>query len=293
MFFLLAFVTCELIGGQLGNQMHEIATTLAYGWDHGYHPLFPCLHRGDANIPANRERVFFRLDTSPLPNACSYVFEHYSNFTYKPIPDHADLDLKGLFQCYEYYHHHRERLKDIFAPSAEEYEKLKGRYAHLINHPNTVAIHVRTFNKEWHDLIPFVGMDYYIRAMNQFPPDSLFVIFSDRINWCKHHFSRFNANMVFIEGQDHIEDFFLMSMMKHHIIANSSFSWWAAYLCRNPGQRVVAPSHFLRPKPYLEPVYRSTPPGWKILNIELNIKKNPYPVDMKAYDRISQSLDTQ
>src|SRR5579862_6430206 len=69
------FVTCNL-HGQLGNQLYEIATTLAYAWDHVAIPMFPELKKSNFNIPINRERIFFRLNASSLPRPIKYTFKH-------------------------------------------------------------------------------------------------------------------------------------------------------------------------------------------------------------------------
>jgi len=240
------FVTCHF-RGQLGNQLHQIATTLAHAWDNNLEPIFPELKRNDLNIPINRKRIFFRLNASPLPRPIQDTFKQLHHFEKIEIPCKPDHMLNGHFQTWEYYDHHRQKILDLFAPRDQELNQLKSKYAELLNHPLTVGVHVRTFNKKWSKHIPFVGLAYYEKALSHFPPEALFVIFSDRINWCKHHFKKFNRPMIFIEKQDHIQDLFLMSMLKHNIIGNSSFSWWAAYLNKNPNKMVIAPSHFIRP----------------------------------------------
>ena len=282
------FVTCTL-HGQLGNQLHEIATTLAYAWDNDSDPIFPELNKKELNIPINKDRIFFRLKNSRLPRKIRSTFKSYSNFEKEFIPKLMDVRLFGYFQTWEYYHHHRDQLIETFAPSENEENQIRLTHEVLLSHPNTVAIHVRTFNKEWASGIPFVGLDYYERAMDLFPEDCLFVVFSDRINWCKHHFKKIDRPMVFIEGQDHIQDFFLMSMLKHNIIGNSSYSWWAAYLNKNQEKIVVGPSHFIQISENTSK-YNALLPEW----IELQINcSNPYPEDLKSYDEFSQSIDTQ
>src|SRR5947209_6890576 len=86
------YVTCTL-SGQLGNQMFEIACTLAYAWDHQAQALFPDLNRTDYNIPINRKKIFFRLDASPLPRPVQNVFGQYVPFTKVEIPYIPDQNL--------------------------------------------------------------------------------------------------------------------------------------------------------------------------------------------------------
>src|SRR5437016_5021446 len=66
------YVTCHL-SGQLGNQLYQIATTLAYAWDNNADPIFPDLNRKDLNIPINCKRVFYRLNKSSLPRPVAHT----------------------------------------------------------------------------------------------------------------------------------------------------------------------------------------------------------------------------
>lgn len=284
-----SFVTCHMSPGQLGNQLFVVATTLAFAWDHDMEALFPELHGEVFNLPINRERIFFRLNSSPLPRPIKYTFTHIDNFVKVDIPVNEDQYLFGYFQTWKYFDHHREKIQQIFAPRPEEEIYLKIKYATLLEHPLTVGVHVRTYNRYWGTtMIPFIGLDYYEKALQIFPPETLFVVFSDRINWCAHHFSRFNRQFIFINSQDHIEDLFLMSKLKHNIIGNSSYSWWGAYLNKHPNKIVVVPSHYthlLSETPYM--------PDWHIIDIDYDYIFNHYPEDINFYDAHSQSLDTQ
>jgi len=288
------YVTCRL-DGQLGNQLHQIATTLAYAWDNGARPVFPELEKTDFNIPINLKKVFFRLDTSGLPRPILHIFEHPFMFEKKDIPIKPDLKLCGYFQTWKYFDHYREKIIDIFAPHPDELNQIQSKYAGILKHPFTVGVHVRTFNKTRSEKLPFVGLAYYEKALRYFSKDALFVVFSDRINWCKHHFKKFNRPMIFIDGHDnYIEDFFLMSMLKHNIIGNSSFSWWAAYLNRNLNKIVIAPSHFTGQRNMEKmKITSANLPDWITIPSNPNHSIDPYPKDMYDYDAVSQSIDTQ
>jgi hypothetical protein len=281
-------VSCSLFG-QLGNQLFQISTTLAYAWDYGAKPIFPELNKQEYRISYNRDHIFFRLDASAATRPWTSAYAA-SDCSTEKVPFKPDQYLQGYFQSWHHFHHHRDRLLDIFSPSPSYLQQIKEKYGDLIDHPNTVSIHVRTGSKHKHETegFRFVGLDYYRRAVRLFPEDSLFVVFSDRIGWCKHHFE-FCKNVVFIEGNDHILDLFLMSMMKHNIMGNSTFSWWGAYLNANPNKMTVVPF------PWSHPAVHSFPPNppvgyflpeWIVLQVDLNA---PYPKDMPNYK--TQSID--
>jgi len=99
--------------------------------------------------------------------------------------------------------------------------------------------------------------------------------------------------MIFVEGNDHIQDLFLATMLKGHILSNSSFSWWSAYLNKSAEKVVVAPKFWYRLNiNYFLPNAEShiTFPDWVLLDTNPDAS---YPEDMKSYDHYSRSLDTQ
>lgn len=281
------YVTCDIKGG-LGNQLYEISTTLAYAWDHGAIPVFPDLNNSNYHLPVHRHKIFFRLDSSSPPRPFSTSYQEISWFSSEDLPFRPDQRLIGYFQAWRRFDHYRDRLLEVFAPSDTILSYLNQKYGKLISRPNTVGVHVRTFNATLHasKIHPFMGMEYYAKAMAMFPPDTIFVIFSDRINWCKKHFPKLKRPCVFIEGNDEIEDFFLMSMMKHQIMPNSTFSWWAAYLNKNPDKIVIGPTSLQHPDLFAFPLRQPNDfylPEWVL--VEPNYSE-PYPADMTDYDNI-------
>jgi hypothetical protein len=119
-----------------------------------------------------------------------------------------------------------------------------------IKSTEAVSLHVRrgdyatdpSTNRR-HGTLP---LEYYHRAIDlilQRHPNSVFFIFSDDIPWIKDNLG-VNSEIVFVDHNSEktdYEDLRLMSYCQHHIIANSSFSWWGAWLCLNEDKIVVAP----------------------------------------------------
>ena len=265
-YFLLSFflfLSCSLsygpsyvagtLEGQLGNQCFQIAAAFSHAWDHDATPLIPDLVTNPYyNIPTNREKVFWRIqtkETSP-PIAFHYVEKETP---YAPIPYHPNIQLKGSFQSEKYFRRHKEKILDLFSPSAEILKHLKEKYSHIINHPKAVSIHYRSYQKgmglyHWETSMNEIycdnGKEYLQKAVSLFSQDALFVVFSNDINWCKTNLQGLAKNLIFIENEPYYHDFYLMSLCKHQIISNSSFSWWAAYLNRNPDKIVVAPMNW-------------------------------------------------
>ena len=113
---------------------------------------------------------------------------------------------------------------------------------------NTVSLHVRRgdyINKE--NYHPLQTIDYYKNAYDIINENSINVlILSDDVNWCKKNI-KFN-NISYIENETNIIDLYIMSLCKHNIIANSSFSWWGAWLNENKNKKVICPINWFGEK---------------------------------------------
>ena len=92
-----------------------------------------------------------------------------------------------------------------------------------------------------------VDIDYIRKARSFFDNEYTFVTFSDDIEWCKNNI-RFEKNDVFVENKTEIFDLYLMTLMDHNIISNSTFSWWGAYLNKNLEKKVISPRTWFRKK---------------------------------------------
>lgn len=284
------YVICDgLCNGRLGNQLFIISTALAYSWDNDLKPRFPCLNAITNQLSYNRDKFFFRLNAEPFPYKIQHHY-HQKIEHYQEIPlfnPRKNLCLKGYFLSWKYFHHRRAELQAYYEPSEEVMNYLQNAYGELIKRNDTVAVHVRTYSKKYHYAgICFVGLQYFEKAFEMYPKDSLFVVFSDRINWCKVNLTKQfpDRKFLFIEGNDHIEDLFLMSMMRHQIISNSTYSWWAAYLNQNPEKIVTCPQQLIANKNYwpAEDIYL---PDWHVIHHDFT--KDPYPKDMTLYDELT------
>lgn len=160
----------------------------------------------------------------------------------------------GYFQCEKYF-------KDIGNDILKEFtiNKKLSSYSKEIklkieNSLNPISLHVRRgdyiSNKKANKVHGTCDIDYYKNSINYFKEkfDNLnFFIFSDDIEWVKNNLNVENA--VYIEGkEDRIphEDILLMSLCTHNIIANSSFSWWGAWLNKYDNKIVVAPKRWFQ-----------------------------------------------
>lgn len=238
------FVTAKLVG-QLGNQMFQIATATSLALDHGVEAVFPDLDESEEyGIPTNRMHVFPHIK-SKLPGIIRKKYYDHT-CSYHKIPYESNIELIGWFQSEKYFKHHREEILELFEPSDEIYNYLTTKYEDILNHPCTVSIHHRSYAKEdpFQYLHPTQPKEYFLQAINQYPHDSLFIVCSNDIEWCKWNFFDIPREFIFIEDEPYYHDLYLMSLCKHNIISNSSFSWWSAWLNKNPDKIVTAPKQW-------------------------------------------------
>jgi len=213
--------------GWLGNQMFQYATTFALSKRIGTSCSFP------ENKPNLHD--IFTLSAKKIFSPPDYMYAE-RKFHFTPLPtDYEDLMIHGYFQSEKYFSDCRDDLKSEFRLRDPKYsEKLDDDY---------IGIHVRRGDYLTYSLIhPVCSMQYYEEGLASLP-DKPVKIFSDDPEWCVKHFKgdRFN-----ICTGNFIEDFELMSKCTYNIIANSSFSWWAAWLSNS--KKVIAPKKWFGPK---------------------------------------------
>lgn len=131
-------------------------------------------------------------------------------------------------------------IPDVYVQDPKYFDKysseIKALYGQGIASIDQVSIHVRRGDYVKNPFyVDLSKTDYYERAMDQFPGEE-FLVFSDDIDWCKQQ--KIFDHCEFSEGNTEVEDMNLMASCKGHIVANSSFSWWAAYIS---GRKTVAP----------------------------------------------------
>ncbi len=246
------FVEAETIG-QLGNHLFIIATASALAWDNNADTYFPQLQYNYAGsrqaLLNNLTRIFFRCTISEPPRRASTLWQE-QGFSYKKIEFKPDMKLRGYFQSERYFAHHRDKILNLYAPNPDDLQYIQTKYDWLLNHPNTVAIQLRKYFEDPQGL-RFIqyGKDYLRKAMNLFPDDALFILFSNDIKFAKANIPEEMTDRIkCIENESHIIDLHLISFCKHAIISNSTFGWWGAWLNRNPNKVVITPAQWLHPK---------------------------------------------
>jgi hypothetical protein len=170
----------------------------------------------------------------------------------------APVYLNGYFQSSKYFIGYERLIKDLFLFPINELDTLNKELLLKIKKANTISVHIRRGDyiedKVTHQFHGCCSLEYYLKAitllMDRYKNFTL-VFFSDDSNWVKEQFENFPYPKLFIDNnsaENSWVDMLLMSSCKHNIIANSSFSWWAAWLNENLDKTVVAPKKWFETK---------------------------------------------
>ncbi len=179
----------------------------------------------------------------------------------------ADCMLFGYFQTPRYFQQIEPALRSELSTEHLGLEKSRESLAERLRGEDTVAIHVRRGDYAGNPNLDLCDMDYYVAAMARMRATvehPRFFVFSDDPGWCAKHFPTPDVEIIRHPNPvSPLVDLHLMSLTKHHIIANSSFSWWAAWLGKKPGQRVLMPSQWF--SRIHAPIEEKRLPHWEIV----------------------------
>jgi hypothetical protein len=248
-----------LIQGGLGNQMFQVAAALATAWKNGAFATFAKQKPTGSNNITDRpgywdsmfRRVFSSNNVSFQP---AMVLEEMWNHQCRDLtPITRDTLLKGYFQSSFYFRDYKERIKALFGPDKEQLQWVQQHQR------RTVGMHIRRsdYVKLGWNLPESYYNDCLLKCKAE-PADV--VIFTDDVEWCEQHF----PYCAIFEAQGNstpkdVLDLFSFSSCKTMILANSSYSWWAAFLNDSENKTVFYPSPWFKNENYNDKIAE---PDW-------------------------------
>jgi hypothetical protein len=201
----------------------------------------------------------------------THIRESQYHFDPRILRLHGDIYLDGYWQTEKYFKDIESILREelTFKTPAPPKDL---EVAQVLARCNSVSLHVRrgdyVENGSGRMIHAVCDEAYYHSSADYISKktgNAHFFVFSDDTGWVRANL-RLPFPMTIVERDDFehdVEDLRLMSNCKHHVIANSSFSWWGAWLDPHPGKIVVAPKRWFR-----EPKFNSKdliPPGWILI----------------------------
>ena len=225
--------------------------------------------------PSWSGKLYRRFDRL-LPKARRRYFKEGAWWGYEPDLYRAGptVYLDGYWQHQAYF----AQLSPTILAELTLRESLTGPAAQLAadmqQAPASVAVHIRRgdylTDRAAADLMGVLPLTYYRQAMQRLREqlgNPVFYFFSDDLQWVREQLAAEPGPLHFVDiagGQQDYVELDLMSQCQHNIIANSSFSWWGAFLNRNPAKIVVAPRQWVRP-PEVNARIHVQMPGWVLL----------------------------
>ena len=236
-------VTCILYGG-LGNQLFQIFTTIAFSIKHNLNFTFlytPNLGKRQTYWHTLLSSIIEHTTTEPIEN---YTQINQGEETFDKPPFNKDIVLNGYFQSLTFFENEFNTIVDIL-----QIERFRGASSHAC-----VSLHFRLGDYKFlQDCHPILDIDYYKNALEYI------LLMDSTVTLVKYYceeedIETVNANIETLRQEfrnvvferdvanSDWEEMISMSCCKHHIIANSSFSWWGAYLNTSREKIVCYPS---------------------------------------------------
>jgi len=257
--------------GQLGNQMFQYAATLGIARYTGVTFTIPDHNEVVVDSLGNRLRIelFDCFDIKPDNTGIlktDYVLSE-KGFEFDPTILHSsretDYTLYGFFQTERYFKHcARELREEQFVFKKKIVDECKEIVESCFNDP--IALHIRRG-----DFLINSGnhynqsLEYYEEALKKFDADRQVVIFSDDPDWCMEQELFSGDRFIVSSGNGPYHDLYMMTQCNDFIIANSTYSWWGAWLA-NRGT-VIAPSKWFGPSNKHLITKDLYPSSWEVL----------------------------
>lgn len=200
------------------------------------------------------EKVLDRLFKRPIRLPSGYIAEKYFVFDPSILQLQDQVYLDGYWQSEKYFTEIETVIREEFTIKHPQTDKNKA-LSDSIKSSDSVSVHIRrgdyVNNPDTNSLHGVCGIDYYQRCIDFIITKVVnphFFIFSDDPEWVKNNLKiEYESTVVEHNGTEKCyEDLLLLSQCKHHIIANSTFSWWGAWLSENPEKIVIAPKKWFK-----------------------------------------------
>jgi len=199
------------------------------------------------NLKGGNNVLFSALRKVGFVKRKHYFKEKRSSCFDASVFKNKSIYLDGYWQNELYFSNIRELLLRELSP-VSSLNDLGCGYLEAIKKSNSVSLHVRRGDYLHSKNINVLDIDYYVEAVEhirKYVEKPTFYIFSDDLDWCKKSLGFLDGCTYVGNTQTEMDDLKLMSFCRHNIIANSSFSWWGAWLNQNPKKIVIAPKGWL------------------------------------------------
>lgn len=203
----------------------------------------------------------------------NYISEKNLLFDEKNLSPNDNSFIEGYFQCEDYFKEFRDDIMNEFVQIERMSEYTYRIEQQIRNSDVAISLHIRRGDyikdNNTNNIHGTCSLKYYEDAIKYFSNqyrDIKYYIFSDDIKWVQNNFKKYNFIYIdSVEKRLPHEDIYLMSLCHHNIIANSSFSWWGAWMNLNIAKEVIAPINWFNDKKLQKLSKNIVPVNWKRL----------------------------
>ena len=235
--------------GRLGNQMFQYAALRGLASKHGYEYCLPpreVVATRDPNVINSDITMFecFKIPDAPrrisnFQKVMESTFALDENL-WNNCTD--NISLYGYFQTEKYFKHIEDKIRNDFTFKKSILSDCRLFYNEHFMDTEVISLHVRRGDYLVNPNHPVQKVEYYKQALANFDEKLPVIVFSDDHQWCDQQKIFSNDRFFISQGEDAIVDLCIMSMCDYHIISNSSYSWWAAWLAKS--KKVIAPKEW-------------------------------------------------
>ena len=228
--------------GRFGNQMFQYAALKGIARKNNYDFCIPSGPEAEMDFydEENQHKLLIAFEMPDANIADNFSGKHVQENTYTFDKDlfencQDNVSLHGFFQTEKYFKHIEDEIRKDFTFKKDWLQPCK----ECIEDNEYIGLHIRrTDYVQKQNYHPLCTLEYYEKALKKLP-DTKVIIVSDDPEWCENQ-SLFESDRFLVSGsKNNIIDMCILSLCKYHIIANSSFSWWGAWLAES--QKVIAP----------------------------------------------------
>ena len=238
--------------GRFGNQMFQYAATRGVAAWKGYEWCIPDGPKTDDEFEdeENQHKLFmsFKLPSVKVVNMHPAPYKQEASFTFdEDLFNNCEdnVNLYGYFQSEKWFNHIENSIREDFT-WREDVNAMCGQMFENITGGQAISLHIRRtdhlIKPTYHPVLP---LSYYEEALSKFPSDIPVLVFSDDPTWCHEQEFFQDDRFLISDSGDNITDMCLMSMCQYQIMANSTYSWWGAWLSNS--ENVIAPKLWFGP----------------------------------------------
>lgn len=266
------------IKGGLGNQLFQIYTGISYSLDNKLDFRICDCHFDNQDINTTKRNTYWdfffkNINKKVIKNNENFIKIKEKKFEYDPIPKLENCILIGYYQSYKYFESNFEKINKIIGIRKQQ-ENIRNKYK--FDYKNLCSIHFRLGDyKLFSDCHLILEKNYYLKATELMVKyKKSFLVFYEKEDWESvnkiiKYIQEKNTKIreiIFIDTTiEDSEQLLIMSCCHSNIIANSSFSWWSAYLNNSKDKIVVRPDKWFGPKMSYKNLKDLCPSDWNII----------------------------